>query len=50
MTYRDHLLRKAEAFWEQGYPLPIDLFFEMLTEGIDIGAAEKNFHLTHQYN
>jgi hypothetical protein len=50
MSYIDHLIQKAHSHWGNDEELPAHLFSEMLSAGIDIAEAEKNFHLTDQYN
>jgi len=43
MTHQEFLMTKAEAYWDQGQPLPLDLFYELLSSGIDVDAAERKF-------
>jgi hypothetical protein len=37
------LLERAEMYWLEEEPLPLDLHFELASEGIDVEAAEKSF-------
>ena len=48
MTLYDHLCAQAEPHWENGSPLPVDLFMKMQAAGIDIDQAEDTYHLTMQ--
>jgi hypothetical protein len=41
MTLSEHLLRRSQAYWDVGSPVPIDLFYEMLGAGLDVDALEK---------
>ena len=41
MNTADFLGRKATAIIEQGRPIPLDLFYQMLAAGIDIDAIER---------
>lgn len=49
MNY-DYLMDRAETYWNNCMPLPINLFYEMLSAGIDVDGAEKQFNLMKQYN
>lgn len=48
ITYHEHLLRKARAFWGTGFPLPLDLFAQMNDEGMDVDALETQFKSTEE--
>lgn len=48
MTLIDHLMSRAEGHWGNNQRLPLDLFAEMLAEGIDVDAAERNFYTTQE--
>jgi hypothetical protein len=41
MRYGEHLLARAMFFWDRGERLPIDLFSEMLSAGLDVDALER---------
>lgn len=49
MTYSEHLLRKASSHWDKHEPLPIDLFYEMLGQGLDVETLERQ-HKEDQHN
>jgi hypothetical protein len=40
MNLQDHLLRRAQAFWDRGQQLPLDLFYQLLGAGLDVEALE----------
>lgn len=40
MSYHDHLIHRASLHWAAGNSLPIDLFSEMLSAGLDVEALE----------
>jgi hypothetical protein len=40
MNAREHLLRRATAFWNRGQRLPLDLFYQLLGAGLDVEALE----------
>jgi len=41
MTHADFLGRKATAIVKQGRPIPLDLFYQMLSAGVDVDAIER---------
>lgn len=43
MTLIDHLMARAEGHWGNHDPLPLDLFAEMISAGIDVDGAERAF-------
>jgi hypothetical protein len=47
LTYQELLLERAEMYWLEEHPLPLDLHFELAANGIDVGAAEKSFKCTN---
>lgn len=48
MTHIEYLLLKASIYWSAGSRLPLDLFAEMMSIGIDVGAAEEKFNQEEQ--
>lgn len=46
MTLADHLIARARPYWHAGRSLPLDLFAEMQSEGLDVVALEEQ----HLYN
>lgn len=40
MDYDSPTLTLAMTYWEQGTPIPLDLFAELLAEGYDVEALE----------
>lgn len=43
ITFKQHLLRKAEQKLEQDGVLPIDLITQLMQEGVDVNAFEKSW-------
>jgi len=41
VTHADFLGRKATAIVQQGRPIPLDLFYQMLAAGVDVDAIER---------
>lgn len=41
MDIADHLIARAMPHWERGDTLPLDLFAEMVSEGLDVDALER---------
>lgn len=37
------LERRARQCWSKGEPVPLDLFYEMLNAGLDVGALEAQY-------
>lgn len=46
MHLDDFLIARAMPYWEDGQSLPLDLFAEMQSEGLDVVALERR-HLNH---
>ena len=46
MTLDEHLIARAMPYWQDGQSLPIDLFAEMQSEGLDVVALERR-HLNY---
>lgn len=40
MTYREHLIRKAECYWATGQSVPTDTFAALMAEGVDVQSLE----------
>lgn len=47
MTYAEFLIRKCEALWAQGRRLPLDLFSQCISAGLDIGTIERKYMEQH---
>lgn len=43
MTHPEFLERQARRYWAQGQQLPLDLFYNMLANGLDVGALEREY-------
>ena len=39
--YTENLLDKGMAYWSQGESVPIDLFTEMISAGLDVEVLEQ---------
>jgi len=50
MNANEFLLRKAERYWNRGLPLPIDLFAQLLSAGLDVEALERKHRKDHTTN
>jgi hypothetical protein len=37
----ERLIRKAQAYLKAGYPIPLDLFAALMSEGIDVTELER---------
>lgn len=44
MNARERLLDQADAILETGQPLPLDLAFKLMAEGVDVEALERKFN------
>jgi hypothetical protein len=40
-TYHEHLITRAQSHWAVGHRLPVDLFAEMLSAGLDVEELER---------
>lgn len=40
MDTNRHLLERAEIYWSQGLPVPVDLGTQMIAAGLDVTALE----------
>lgn len=40
MGTNQHLLERAEIYWSQGVPVPVDLGISMIEAGLDVTALE----------
>lgn len=43
MDYDSPTFSKAMTYWENGEPLPLDLFAELLAEGYDVQELEAQY-------
>lgn len=43
MTLSEWLIKRARRYWVVGAQLPLDLFYEMLSAGLDVSALEEQF-------
>lgn len=43
MTLIDWLIRRARKFWDIGDQIPIDLFAEMRSAGLDVNTLERRY-------
>jgi hypothetical protein len=43
MTLSDFLVRQARAFWDRGERLPLDLFAQLNSAGLDVDALERTY-------
>lgn len=41
MNYAEHLIARAMPYWQDSRSLPLDLFMEMQSEGLDVVALEE---------
>lgn len=41
--YQTNLLREARDFWENGHPIPLDLYARLAGEGFDVPALEAKY-------
>ena len=39
--YTENLLDKGMSYWSQGQSVPLDLFTEMVSAGLDVEALEQ---------
>ena len=50
MTHQEWLITRAETYWANDEPLPLDLFAELNAAGVDVDKEETLFDLINQYN
>jgi phage-related baseplate assembly protein len=43
MTESEFLIRQAQAYWSQGQRLPLDLFANLISAGLDVDALERRY-------
>jgi hypothetical protein len=43
VTHRDFLICRARPYWERGHSLPLDLFAEMVSAGLDVVSLEEQY-------
>lgn len=43
MSHASFLIARARPYWEQGQSLPLDLFAEMQSIGMDVVALEQQY-------
>lgn len=43
MTLIDWLIQRARKFWDNGLQVPLDLFAEMQSEGLDVVSLERTY-------
>ena len=43
MTHAEFLTRQARRYWSRGERLPIDLFAQLISVGIDVGTLERRY-------
>lgn len=48
MNMQEHLESLARIYWEEDIPLPLDLFYKMVGEGLDVEQLEKQFKKEHE--
>lgn len=41
--YQEKLLDEAKDYWSNGYQLPIDLYAQLATEGMDVPRLEQMY-------
>jgi hypothetical protein len=48
MTHQEWLIQRARTYWENDENLPLDLFAEMNSAGINVEEAENEFAFNNQ--
>jgi hypothetical protein len=49
-SHAEHLLARAHGHWSNHEPLPLDLFYALLGEGIDVATEERKFTNNQERN
>lgn len=43
MTEAEFLIARARPYWQQGQPIPLDLFAEFMSLGLDVDAIAAEY-------